>query len=883
MEITEIKNRLTLAEVLRNYGLKADKHQRINCPFHDDKTPSMQVYRKTNTAYCFSSNCSTHGRSLDVIDFVMNMEKLDKHQAIEKCVKMINGNHVSLKTTNAFDKTVLLTTMFTYFKNGVYSSKPARQYLEKRNLNNNILEIGYNSGQFHHGARKDPDLISKCVQAGLLTDNDRLGRTGEPSYKPFGKYCIVFALKNRTDQVTGLYFRSTVNDTDQKHYYLKDRKGLYPGYPGEDTETLLLTEAIIDCATLLQYQSLLTPVKLSLLSCYGTNGMTEEHRSAILELRQLREVIFFFDGDEPGRQAVNRYAEELHLLKPGLAISTVNTPENEDINSLLQGHSSELYTHLVDTRSFLFQLNPETSLSDEKENSPPGKPVPVITTPETNAPELESYNPYKLKFFTSTANYYIQGGIRKEPDSMKVTLVIEQPETQVKSRNKVDLYEDKQVEKLTREAGEKLSLRPDLLEKDLSTLTDLLEKYRDKLLDYKDEEQQKPEILINPDLKRKCMEFLQKPFLVKRINELIGKSGVAGEESSRIFLFVVACSYRMKDTLHALIQGSSGSGKTRLLKAISSLVPSEDMVSFTRVTDNSFYNYPEHYFVNKLVCFEDIDGLKEEAQLAVRELQSNEILTSSTSGKTESGQIRSEIRIVRGPIASLACTTHGELYEDNVSRCFVIAIDESREQTLKIIKYQNNKAAGLIDDKKEKQVCYFIQNCIRLLKPHEVINPYANKIRLPEEAHKIRRLNELFQSLVKQITLINQYQRKKDHSGRLITDKEDLLSACEIMFESIVLKVDELDGSMRQFYEKLKSFVDAKGRDYEFNRFEIRQATGISKTQQHQYMTRLVELEYIRQYGFANRGFKYKISCWDNMEALRERVRNSLEEQLQSL
>ena len=145
------------------------------------------------------------------------------------------------------------------------------------------------------------------------------------------------------------------------------------------------------------------------------------------------------------------------------------------------------------------------------------------------------------------------------------------------------------------------------------------------------------------------MDFLQKPFLVKRINELIGKSGVAGEESSRIFLFVVACSYRMKDTLHALIQGSSGSGKTRLLKAISSLIPQEDMVSFTRVTDNSFYNYPEHYFVNRLVCFEDIDGLKEEAQLAVRELQSNEILTSSTSGKTESGQIRSEIRTVRGP------------------------------------------------------------------------------------------------------------------------------------------------------------------------------------------------------------------------------------------
>jgi len=882
MEITEIKNRLTLAEVIKGYGLKADKYNRINCPFHEDKTPSLQLYWKTHTAYCFSANCPTHGKSLDVIDFVMYMESINKHEAIEKCKKMLNGNHVTLKTTSTFDRPTLLTNMFTYFKNAVNNSKPARQYLETRNLDYTKLEIGYNSGQFHHGARKDPDMINDCVRAGLLTDNDRLGRTGDPSYKPFGKYGIVFALRNRTGQVTGLYFRSTVNDTDQKHYYLKEREGLYPGYPPVDTKTLLLTEAIIDCATISQHLSLLNPDKLSLLSCYGTNGLTEQHLRAIMELKELQEIIFFFDGDEAGRQAVTKYAEELHILIPEPAISTVNTPENEDINSMLQGHTPDIYTHLIDTRTFLFQLRIQTTESTEKENTPPASITPV-DVPEASPPELDSYNPYKLKYITSIAGYYVQGGIRKEMDSMKITLVIEHSETKIKSRSKIDLYEDKQIEKLSREAGEKLSLRPDQIEKDLSVLTDLLEKYRDKLMDNKEEELKKPEIFINPDLHRKCMEFLQKPFLVKRINDLIGKSGVAGEENSRIFLFVVACSYRMKDTLHALIQGSSGSGKTRLLKAVSSLVPQEDMVSFTRVTDNSFYNYPEYYFVNKLVCFEDIDGLKEEAQLAVRELQSNEILTSSTSGKTESGQIRSEIRTVRGPIASLACTTHGELYEDNVSRCFVIAIDESMEQTLKIIKYQNNKAAGMIDEKKEKHVRYFIQNCVRLLKSHEVVNPYANKIKLPEDAHKIRRLNELFQSLVRQITLINQYQRKKDQSGRLMSEKEDLLSACEIMFESIVLKVDELDGSLRQFYEKLKSFVNEKGRDYEFNRFEVRQATGISKTQQHIYMSRLVELEYIRQYGFANRGFKYKISCWDNMQALREKIRQSLEDQLQAL
>ncbi len=69
MEIQEIKQRLTMAQVLTRYSLKPDKHLRLCCPFHEDKTPSMQVYYKTHTAYCFSSNCPTYGKSLDVIDF----------------------------------------------------------------------------------------------------------------------------------------------------------------------------------------------------------------------------------------------------------------------------------------------------------------------------------------------------------------------------------------------------------------------------------------------------------------------------------------------------------------------------------------------------------------------------------------------------------------------------------------------------------------------------------------------------------------------------------------------------------------------------------------------------------------------------------------------
>jgi DNA primase len=452
---------------------------------------------------------------------------------------------------------------------------------------------------------------------------------------------------------------------------------------------------------------------------------------------------------------------------------------------------------------------------------------------------------------------------------------------------KLDLYDYKQIESISKLLSDKLCVAKEVIEQDLLNLTKELEDYKEEQLR---KVKEKTQIIIPPSTIQACTTFLQSKDLLNNINDLIGKAGVVGEENSRLLLFIIASSYKMRNTLHALIQGSSGSGKTRLLKIVSELMPSEDVKRFTRVTENSFYNYGEYDLMNLFLCFEDIDGLEEKALLALRELQSNDILVSSTSQKQDNGHIQSGERTVRGPIASLACTTKGEYYEDNISRCFVLAVDESKAQTKRIINYQNEVSAGIIDRDKEQQTKSFLENCIRLLQPLEVINPYANKLHLPEEAHKIRRLNEMYQSIVKQITILHQYQRQKDNKGRLITEKQDLQTACEILFESIILKVDELDGSLRQFYEQLKLFIQQKSKqekksesDTDFDRFEVMQATGLKKTQLQAQLNRLVQLEYIRQNGYQNKGFKYKIAYWDNIEQVRTKIKTYLNVQLEKL
>jgi hypothetical protein len=893
MEIAEIKQQLTLSAVLQHYGLKPDKHLRLHCPFHDDKTPSLQVYYKTHTCYCFSSNCKTHGKALDVIDFVMHKEGYSKHEAIQKCKQLIDGplyqNHVP-----SVPGMSILGNMFTYFRNAVHNSRPAREYIRSRGLDATFLEIGYNTAQFHHGNRKDEALISSCVAVGLLSPWGINTRDGGQAYKPFAKYCIVFALRNRSNQVSGLYFRSTINDEDQKHFYLKDRKGLYPGYPKPETQRLILTEAVIDAATLLQHSAVTNDY--SILSCYGTNGFTKEHQAAVKSLSGLQEIIFAFDGDEAGNKAVAKYAAALRQELPHLVITTLALPDGEDINSMAVSHEPDIFVHLLNERKEFFLYSPsctsldgahETSFSSEKVTP---EPATVAIEKKPLPDGLDATNPHKLCYSREHVSYYVQGGMSKGLDSMKVTLVVERKDNGQKSRNKLDLYEDKQVDKVSREVSEKLLLDKSLLERDLYRLTDLLDEYREKDLIKPGGDNGSVTGVYPLTLQERtaAAAFLKAPDLMGRLNEQLGQTGIVGEETNRLFLLLIALSYKMPETLHALIQGSSGSGKTRLLKQISDCIPQDKVTRLTRVSDKVLYNYPEHYFVNRLLCLEDIDGLSEEAEFAFRELQSNGELNSATSIKLDNGQITSGQKTVKGPIASLACTTRGEIYEDNMSRVFLLAVDESGEQTGRIISYQNSKASGEIDSKKEQDTKRFIQNLVRCLEIYPVINPYANKLQLPPDAHKIRRLNDLFLNFVKMITLVHQYQRKKDSKGRLITEISDLETAVDIMFDSIVLKVDELDGSLRQFLEQLKTWLRKEySENYKtavFSLREIRQGLRCSKMQVFRCFNDLVRLEYVRQQGgHANRGFTYQVIYWDNYEALRARVKQHLQMQIDLL
>ncbi|HCM32583.1 toprim domain-containing protein, partial [Chryseobacterium sp.] len=557
---------------------------------------------------------------------------------------------------------------------------------------------------------------------------------------------------------------SIIDNNNSKHFYLKNRSGVYPNYPNPETKKLILTESIIDAASLLQLK--IINEKFSVLACFGTNGLNEEVLNSIKNLPELEEIIFCFDNDKAGKEAVKKYSKtlnDLFLGKEALRIGSVELP-NKDVNETLQLHDEEIFTKLLGERKFIF--------SDEKEKG-------------------------------------------SNPDKTTKSVVF---------------------------TDENKSMPPK----------------------------------TSPNLS--AIDILQQKNLLQELNKLIEKAGIIGEEQSRLLLFLITISYLNKSPLHGIVQGSSGSGKTHIISRIADMMPQEDVLRFTRITESSLYNWGEFDLFQKIIIIEDLDGLKEDALYALREFISNQVLRSSVTIKDKKGNNKSSHKIVKGQFSSLSATTKGELYEDNMNRSFIVAVNESEEQTEKIISYQNRRNAGEIDKNGEKLATNFVQKIVRNLKHYEVINPYATQMQLPSNVKNKRRLNEMFQSIIKQITLLHQYQREIKNDF-LITEIEDIENAVEILFESIILKIDELDGSLRQFFEKLKKAF----KEDQFSRFDAMEITGFKKTQLQFYLNELVRLEYLKQIGFANKGFKYKISYNDNIQRVRKELKDSFTKQLEQL
>jgi DNA primase catalytic core len=871
MEIQEIKQRLSLFKVLHHYGLKPDKHDMLVCPFHEDKSPSLKIYTKTNTFHCFG--CSATG---DGIQFIEMFEKLSKHEAIEKAKTLVDPNYTltpkpmeQQEERDLLPRLAVLGKVAMDCKATFKRAEKAREYLKSRKLDPDKMNVGYIGTDLGKGWNRQ--LQESALQLGILK------QIKPESFAPKFKNCVLFFTKNEKGQVIDLYGRSVLDGTENKHFYLNGHhQGIYPKYPDPGTKKLILTEAIIDCETLLQ-QSELTK-HYSFISLFGINGFTVEIQQVIKELQQLEEVILFFDGDNAGQTAVIKVSEKLQEIRPGVKVTSVDTPKDEDINSLLQGHDPEIFAHLIKERK---PISIKKKDLDDQSTINPSESLQVQEPPAYEPePILDTTNPDRITYHDGELLFTIWGGIEKDNiHRLKINLLVQLKSDGFKYyQDDVNLYSNGQLQRYIRGVSEELEAGTTLLKTTIRKLQTLLEEYRLKQVE-EEKKALKPKVYqMSRVEEQQALSFLKSRHLAQNTLRAIEKSGLVGEQKNGLLLFFLYLSRLMDEPLHAIIYGKSGSGKTYLQTKISECLPDESVRTITSLTENTLYYSAKDFWKHKVLLIEDLESVYN-AFLPLREFMSKQSITKLTTDKDAKGNNVQKVLMVEGPICVSGATTQGNIYEDNANRSFLLHVDETPGHAREVMTYQRNHQAGLINELEQDQNRQILKNAQRLLHKVRVINPYAPELDIPECVFKKLRTNMHYLKLIEIITFYHQHGRewKQDREGRpyIETTLEDIEMANWLVKDTLIRKSDELGGDLRSFFESLKSYLtgNRKGEQNSFYSKDIRRHFRLHPMKLSRNLVNLEKRGFIKLVS-ANRqsGYEYQVISWDDYETLKNNV-----------
>ncbi len=502
--------------------------------------------------------------------------------------------------------------------------------------------------------------------------------------------------------------------------------------------------------------------------------------------------------------------------------------------------------------------------------------------------KLQTDTPEQLTYSNGLLTLTVLGGVKLEGlDRLRVTLKIELPDSpQPPLRHNLDLYNDTQVEKLVRRTAERLETGTSIIAASLAELTQELELYRlEEIKQQVTAPQARP---LTPGEQEAAKEHLQAANLMEQTIQDLQATGIQGEQDNSMILYLAMTSRKCHDPLSVICLAKSGMGKSYLMEKVANCLPGEDKKEHTQFTGNSFYYYKREEIRGKVFLIEDLDGAQE-VLFPIRELQTKKRISKTVTIKDKQGQLRTVTLVVEGPVSVIGCTTREKVYEDNANRSILIYIDGSKEQDARIMDYQKQLRAGIVDDAKEKATVQQLQNMQKLLQPVRVINPYATLIELPQELFKPRRTLPLLLSFIEAITFYHQHQRPLQAEPStaevyIETTPRDIEWAFKLLKETLFRKSDELSGSLREFYEWLRLWAKEQRLD-KFYGNDIRKHSRIHPRTLQRYLGELAEYGYISFIGGSKyrSGYQYGIDQAAPQEQLQANIEKQIADTLQKV
>ncbi|RAX06760.1 CHC2 zinc finger domain-containing protein [Photorhabdus bodei] len=880
-ELQHLKAAVSLVAVVEQQGrqlFKRGKDYVLLCPFHQEKTPSMVLSPEKNLYHCFG--CHAGG---SVLDWVMKTEGLSLRHAVERLrgelgenpaiAPLVQPNEPAMLAEDEAGRQALLNRVVEFYHQTLLNAPEALAYLEKRRLNHPELVACFKPGLANRtlGYRLPASkykagsaIRTRLMAAGILRDNGHEHFRGS----------LVIPVIDMHGQIREIYGRKIGEDLRKntpRHLYLP---GAHGGVWNEPA--MAASASLILCESLIDAMSFWVAGYRNVTAAYGVNGFTPDHWQA-LKQHQVRQVLIAFDNDPAGNDAAVKLAAE--LTATGIAVFRVVFPEGMDANGYLcqVAEPERAFGLLLDSAvSMQDAAEVQATTATERAALAEHQPVPVPETVSALAAGIAALPSMPNVVWETGANGEIsltlgtqQWGIRGLSQVkagaavMKVNVQVVDTDSGVMFADSVDMMSARSRGGYARLAATELGLAEGDLRRALGQVLLILEQCQQAGVGEQTETPPVPE--LSEEQRAAALALLQDPKLSERITADLAACGVVGESTNLLAGYLAAVSRKLERPLAVLIQSSSAAGKSSLMDAVLNLIPEEERLQYSAMTGQSLFYLGETNLQHKILAIAEEEGVRQ-AAYALKLLQSDGELTIASTGKDDaSGNLVTKQYTVKGPVMLMLTTTAIDVDEELLNRCLVLTVNESREQTEAIHALQRHKQTleGLLAENEKAYITELHQNAQRLLRPLNVVNPYASQLTFMSDKTRTRRDHMKYLTLIQSIALLHQHQRtvkKAEHRGKTLeyieVTKDDISLANRLAHEILGRTLDEMSPQTRKLLLLIQAMVKETAAAQQrpvnavrFTRRDIRHYTQWSDNQLKVHCQRLADMEYLLVHG----------------------------------
>lgn len=932
-EIQRLKREVALARLVEAKGIALAKRGADlvgRCPFHEDRTPSLVVSPKKNLWHCLGA-CQVGG---SVIDWVMRTEGLSFRHACEflrdgapsvgsAIVKRSTVPKLAAPVSIGADDQALLNQVVDFYHSTLKASPEALRYLQRRGLVHPELVDRFRLGFANRSLGVRLPANNRKTGAVLRGRLTKIGILRESGHEHFNG-CVVVPIFDDAGNVTEAYGRKITENLKPGlpiHLYLPGpHRGVWNEHALAAAKEIIVCEALIDAITFwcAGYRNV--------TAAYGIEGFTDEILAAFKRHKTER-VLIAYDRDDAGERASEKLAAK--LIAEGMECWRIHFPKGMDANeyalkvqpavkslgvairkALWLGKGKEPERSAiepVEAPPAVFEIQeaplpsraqasaPSSLAADlaakEKTEEPtePGAalaapaPMPVAedeplaASPVPAAPSAEAAAEVKeneILLAFGERRYRIRGLAKNlSYELLKVNVLASRGDAF--HVDTIDLYSAKQRAAYIAQAAAELHLKDEIVKADLGRVLLKLEELQEQAIEKATAPKEPLAVKMEEREREAALALLRSADLLSRVLADLEACGLVGERTNKLVGYLAAVSRKLDSPLAVLVQSSSAAGKSTLMEAVLAFVPTEDRVQYSAMTGQSLFYLGTQDLKHKVLAIAEEEGAAR-AAYALKLLSSEGELTIASTGKDPAtGNLVTQEYRVEGPVMLFTTTTAIEIDEELKNRCLVLGVDESREQTQAIHRLQRDKRTleGLLRKARREELTTLHQNAQRLLRPLDVLNPYAQLLTFPDQATRTRRDHEKYLTLIDTIALLHQMQREvrvTERDGERVEYIEataaDVRLANDLAHDVLGRSLDELPPQTRRLLMLVERHVAAEcAREalaraaYRFSRRHLREAIGWGDTQLKLHLARLVDLEYLVAHRGAHGAHEYEL------------------------